>query len=91
MDNQREHHRPILLFYFRKGEKAVQARKKLCDVYGEDCFIVRQYQCWFPHFYSGNFNVPAVLYFLLKAKIPFSYNFSKEKRKKRTKYRYFLF
>ena len=56
MDNQREHYRYILLFYFRKGKKAVKARKKLYDVYGEDCFIERQCQCWFARFRSGNFN-----------------------------------
>ena len=29
------HFRHILLYYFRKGKNAVQARKKLYDVYGE--------------------------------------------------------
>ena len=34
----------------------MQARKKLYDVYGEDCLIERQGQCWFAHSRSGNFN-----------------------------------
>ena len=29
------HFRHIILYYFRKGENAVQARKKLYDVYSE--------------------------------------------------------
>ena len=57
MDNQSEHYRHILLFYFRKRKKVVQAWKKLCDVYGEDCFIQHQCQCWFAHFRFGNFSV----------------------------------
>ena len=35
----------------------MQARKKLCDVYGEDCLIERQCQRWFVYFRSGNFSV----------------------------------
>ena len=41
MDNRRDY-RYILLFYFRKGKNAVQARKKLYDVYGKDCPTERQ-------------------------------------------------
>ena len=29
------HFRHILLYYFRKGKNAMQARKKLYDVYGD--------------------------------------------------------
>ena len=35
----------------------VQARKKLCDVYGEDCISEHQCQRWFALFHSGNLNV----------------------------------
>ncbi|GFU65941.1 histone-lysine N-methyltransferase SETMAR [Trichonephila clavipes] len=43
--------RHILLFYYRKGKNAVQARKKLTDVYGEGVLN------WFAKFRSGNFDV----------------------------------
>ncbi|GFU35990.1 histone-lysine N-methyltransferase SETMAR [Trichonephila clavipes] len=36
MESDKQHFRHILLFYYRKGKNAVQARKKLTDVYGED-------------------------------------------------------
>ena len=36
MENQKEHYRHILLFYFRKGKNASQARKKLRAVYGDE-------------------------------------------------------
>ncbi|GFV91594.1 histone-lysine N-methyltransferase SETMAR [Trichonephila clavipes] len=35
MESDKQHFRHILLFYYRKGKNAVQARKKLTDVYGE--------------------------------------------------------
>nr|XP_042906136.1 histone-lysine N-methyltransferase SETMAR-like [Parasteatoda tepidariorum] len=56
MDTQREHYRHTL-FYFRKGKNAVQARKKLCEVYDEDCLTERQCHRWFARFCAGNFNV----------------------------------
>ncbi|XP_035222849.1 histone-lysine N-methyltransferase SETMAR-like [Stegodyphus dumicola] len=40
-----------------KGKNAVQARKKLTDVYGEGVLTVRQCQNWFTKFRSGNFDV----------------------------------
>lgn len=36
MENQSEHFRYILLFYFKKGKSAAQAHKNICDVYDED-------------------------------------------------------
>ncbi|GFY17909.1 histone-lysine N-methyltransferase SETMAR [Trichonephila clavipes] len=42
---------------YRKGKNAVQARKKLTDVYGEGVLTVRQCQNWFAKFRSGNFDV----------------------------------
>ncbi|GFT05787.1 histone-lysine N-methyltransferase SETMAR [Trichonephila clavipes] len=38
-------------------KNAVQARKKLTDVYGEGALTVRQCQNWFAKFRSGNFDV----------------------------------
>ena len=42
MENQKEHYRHILLFYFRKGKNASQARKKLRAVYGDEALKERQ-------------------------------------------------
>lgn len=36
MNKQRKHYRYIL-FCYRKNKNAVQAQKKLCGIYGEDC------------------------------------------------------
>ena len=41
------HIRHILLYYFRKGKNAVQARQKLYDVYGEKSLTESQCQNWF--------------------------------------------
>ena len=51
------HFRNILLYYFRKGKNAVQARKKLYDVYGEKSLTERQCQNWFARFRSGDFGL----------------------------------
>ena len=57
MESKNQHLRHVLLFYFRKGKNAVQARRKLCEVYGEDVLTERQCQNWFKKFRSGNFDV----------------------------------
>uniref|UniRef100_V9IC99 Histone-lysine N-methyltransferase SETMAR n=1 Tax=Apis cerana TaxID=7461 RepID=V9IC99_APICE len=57
MQDQKEHFRHILLFYYRKGKNAVQARKKLCEIYGEGILTVRQCQNWFSKFRSDNFDI----------------------------------
>lgn len=57
MESEKQHFRHILLFYYRKGKNAVQARKKLSDVYGEDVLTERQCQNWFAKFRCGNFDV----------------------------------
>ena len=51
------HYRHILLYYFRKGKNAVQARKKLYDVYGDKSLTERHFQNWFARFRSGYFNL----------------------------------
>ena len=51
------HVRYILLHYFRKGKNAVQARKKLYDVYGEKSLTERQCQNWFAGFRSKDFDL----------------------------------
>ena len=47
----------ISLDYFRKGKNAVQAQKKLYDVYGERSLTERQCQNWFARFRFGNFDL----------------------------------
>ena len=51
------HFHHLLLYYFRKGKNAVQARKKLYeyDVYSEKSLTERQCQNWFARFRSGDF------------------------------------
>ncbi|GFU24600.1 histone-lysine N-methyltransferase SETMAR [Trichonephila clavipes] len=56
MESDKQHFRHILLFYYIKGKNAIQARKKLTDVYG-GVLTVRQCQNWFAKFRSGNFDV----------------------------------
>ena len=51
------HFRHILLYYFWKGKNAVQARKKLYDVYGEKSLTERQCQNWFARFRSRDFDL----------------------------------
>ncbi|GFV01056.1 histone-lysine N-methyltransferase SETMAR [Trichonephila clavipes] len=57
MESDKQHFRHNLLFYYRKGKNAVQARKKLTHVYGEGVLTVRQCQNWSAKFRSGNFDV----------------------------------
>lgn len=57
MENQKQHFRHILLFYYRKGKNAVQSRKKLCDMYGEDVLKESQCQNWFVKFRSDDFDI----------------------------------
>ena len=47
----------ILLYYFGKGKNAVQARKKLYDVYDETSLTESQYQNLFARFRSGDFDL----------------------------------
>ena len=49
--------RHILLYYFRKGKNAVQARKKLYDFYGKKSLTERQCQNWFNRFCSRDFDL----------------------------------
>ncbi|XP_025264307.1 histone-lysine N-methyltransferase SETMAR-like [Camponotus floridanus] len=60
MESEKQHFRHILFFYYRKGKNAVQVRKKLSDVYGEDILTERQCQNWFAKFRPGNFDVEDV-------------------------------
>ncbi|KZC08453.1 Histone-lysine N-methyltransferase SETMAR [Dufourea novaeangliae] len=57
MECKNEHFRHILLFYFRKGKKAAEAHKEICEVYGVDCITDRTCQNWFKKFRSGDFSL----------------------------------
>lgn len=57
MDNNKEHFRHILLFYFRRGKKAANAHRKLCAVYGADAITERTCQIWYQKFKSGTFEI----------------------------------
>ena len=50
----------ILLYYFRKGKNAMQAWKKLYDVYDEKSLTESQCQNWFARFRSGDFHLKDV-------------------------------
>ena len=56
MVNESKHFRHILLLHFRDGKNAVQARKKMCGVYG-DVLSERQCQKWFLKFRISDFNL----------------------------------
>ena len=51
------HFHHILLYYFRKGKNAVQARKKLYDVYGEKSLTGHQCQNWYALFRFGDLHL----------------------------------
>ena len=56
MVSDKQPFRHILLFYYRKSKNAVQARKKLTEVYGKGVLALRQCQNWFAKFRSFNFH-----------------------------------
>ena len=57
MENQKEHFRLILLFYFREGKNKSQAHEKLSAVYGDEALKERKCQNWFAKFRSGYFSL----------------------------------
>ncbi|KAJ0174407.1 hypothetical protein K1T71_009515 [Dendrolimus kikuchii] len=57
LNESNEEIRYILKFYYKKGENATQAAKKICDVYGFNAVSVRVAQIWFKRFQSGNFDI----------------------------------
>lgn len=50
MQNQKKHFRHILFFYYQKDKNAIQARKKLYKVSGENVLTVCQCQTSFQNF-----------------------------------------
>jgi len=57
MENFEEHIRHILLYFFKKGKKATEAREELRQVYGRNVIEKRQCQNWFARFRGGDFSV----------------------------------
>lgn len=57
MEQKKVHFRHVLLFMFKKGLKAAQAHREICDVYGEGSLTERMCQNWFARFRSGDFNL----------------------------------
>ncbi|GFX87678.1 uncharacterized protein TNCV_2465711 [Trichonephila clavipes] len=55
--NPSEYMRALTPTRFRKSDDAVQARKKIDDIYEEDVLTEHQYPNWFTKFRSGSFNV----------------------------------
>ena len=52
-----KHFRHILLFYFRKGKKATEAHKEICEVYRVNCLTEPTCQNLFKNFRSGDFSL----------------------------------
>ena len=50
MECKNNHFQHILLFYFRKGKKAAEAHKEICEVYGVNCLTERTCQNLFTNF-----------------------------------------
>ena len=57
MECKNKHFRHILLFYFRKGKKAAEAHKEICEVYGVNCSMERTCQNLFNIFCSRDFSL----------------------------------
>ena len=57
MECKYKHFRHILLFYFRKGKKAAESRKEICEVYGVNCLTERTCQNLLQEFRSGDFSL----------------------------------
>ena len=54
MECKKKHFRHILLLYFRKGKKAAEAHKEICEVYGVNCLTERTSQNSFKKCRSGD-------------------------------------
>lgn len=57
MTENKVHFRHILLYHFRQGKKAVDARREICAVYGVEAVNERTCHKWYSRFRSGNFNI----------------------------------
>lgn len=54
MEQNQKYFRCLMLFYFRKGKNATQAKRKIWSIYGENAVSERVCQNWFAKFRSGD-------------------------------------
>ncbi|KAK6751516.1 hypothetical protein RB195_003109 [Necator americanus] len=54
---KKQHFRHLLYFAFRRGQKATEAARDICAVYGEDAITARTARNWFAKFKNGNFDL----------------------------------
>ena len=52
-----EHFRHLLFFAFHRGQKAAEAARDICNVYGEGVIGERAAQKWFAKFKNGDFDL----------------------------------
>ena len=55
-EGQNQHFRHLLFFAFYRGQKAAEAARDICNVYGEVVLGVSTAQKWFAKFKNGDFN-----------------------------------
>ncbi|KFD47391.1 hypothetical protein M513_11754 [Trichuris suis] len=56
MDPGKEHFRHVLFFLFKRGKTAAEAKKILCDTYGDGIVSMATRRRWHRRFHSGNFD-----------------------------------
>ncbi|EZA47914.1 Histone-lysine N-methyltransferase SETMAR [Ooceraea biroi] len=57
MEENKEHFRHLMFFYYQKGKNASQATNSICSVYGEGALAERTVRKWFAKFRAGDFNL----------------------------------
>lgn len=57
MEKNKTHFRHILLLCFREGKTTMEARQRICDLYGEDSISKSRCYYWYTRFRSGDFSV----------------------------------
>ncbi|KFD51240.1 hypothetical protein M514_07840 [Trichuris suis] len=56
MDPGKEHFRHVLFFLFKRGKTAAEAKKILCDTYGDGIVSIATCPRWHRRFQTGNFD-----------------------------------
>ena len=54
MEEEKQHFRHFMLYYFKKGKNATEMQKKICAVYGEGAVTDWTCQKWFAKFRAGD-------------------------------------
>ena len=55
MEENTQHFRHIMLYYFKKGKNTTEMQKQIWAVYGEGAVADRMCQEWFARFRAGGF------------------------------------